>query len=124
VQDPRVYHFEDTDGKRHAAYRMTLQLELPDGIHYFGVQGIKGWSDPPILDNPSETRTIHGREYEIFVDGDRVKMVAWRRGDNVYWISNSLLQALTNDQMIGMARSAQVIIPNRKPRKKQGSAQR
>ncbi len=123
VQDPRVYHFKDTDGKRHAAYRMTLAMELPDGVHYLGVQGIRGWSDPPILSSPSLTRTIRGREYEIFVDGDRVKMVAWRRGDNVYWISNSLLQSLTNDQMVGMARSAQVIIPNRKPRK-QGKGQR
>ncbi len=117
VQDPRFYHFRDTDGKRHAAYRMTAYLELPDGVHYFGVQGIKGWSDPPILSNPSLTKKIRGREYEIFVDGDRVKLVAWRRGDNVYWISNSLLQSLTNDQMVGMARSAKVIIPNRKPRR-------
>jgi LCP family protein required for cell wall assembly len=118
VQDPRVYHFRDTDGKRHGAYRMTLQLNLPDGTHYFGVQGIKGWSDPPILANPSLTKTIRGREYEIFVDGDRVKTVAWKRGDNVYWISNSLLQSLTNDQMIGMARSAKAIIPNPKPRQR------
>jgi polyisoprenyl-teichoic acid--peptidoglycan teichoic acid transferase len=116
VQDPRVYHFRDTDGKRHAAYRMVAELDLPDGIHYFGVQGIRGWPDPPILDNPSLTKTIKGREYEIFVDGDRVKMVAWRRGENVYWVSNSLLQVLTNDQMVGIARSARVIIPNRKPR--------
>ncbi len=123
VQDPRYYHFKDTDGKRHAAYRMTLEMELPDGIHYFGVQGIRGWTDPPILSNPSLTKTIRGREYDIYVDGDRVKMIAWRRGDNVYWISNSLLQVLTNDQMVGMARSAQAIIPNKKP-KKQGRAQR
>jgi LCP family protein required for cell wall assembly len=123
VRDPRVYHFKDTDGKRHIAYRMTLQMELPDGIHYFGVQGIKGWPDPPILSNPSLTKTIHGRDYDIYVDGDRVTRVAWRRGDNVYWISNSLLQVLTNDQMVGMARSARVIMPNPKP-KKRGSAQR
>ena len=57
--------------------------------------------DPPILDNPSETRTIHGREYEIFVDGDRVSMIAWHRGDNTYWVSNDLLNTLTNDQMVG-----------------------
>ena len=25
VQDPRVYHFKDTDGKRHAAYRMVAE---------------------------------------------------------------------------------------------------
>jgi LCP family protein required for cell wall assembly len=118
VQDPRVYHFKDTDGKRHAAYRMVLQMELPDGVHYFGVQGIRDWPDPPILSDPSETRTIHGREYEIFLDGDRVKLIAWHRGDNTYWISNSLLQALTNDQMVGMARSARVIIPKPKPRRR------
>jgi polyisoprenyl-teichoic acid--peptidoglycan teichoic acid transferase len=123
VQDPRVYRFKDTDDQRHAAYRMTLQMNLPDGTHYFGVQGIKGWSDPPILSNPTLTKTIRGREYDVYVDGDRVKMVAWRRGDNSYWISNSLLQSLTNDQMIGMARSARVIIPNKKPMRKRGSAQ-
>jgi hypothetical protein len=95
-------------------------LELPDGAHYFGVQGIQGWSDPPILSNPSETRTIHGREYDIYIDGDRVKMIAWHRGDNTYWISNSLLQVLTNDQMVGIARSAKVKVPNQKPKKGKG----
>jgi polyisoprenyl-teichoic acid--peptidoglycan teichoic acid transferase len=123
VQDPRVYHFKDTDDERHVAYRMTLEMQLPDGTHYFGVQGIRGWTDPPILSNPSLTKTIHGRDYDIYVDGDRVKMVAWRRGENVYWISNSLLQVLTSDQMVGMARSARVIVPNRKPNRKRGSGQ-
>ena len=123
VEDPRVYHFKDTDGNRHGAYRMVLTLDLPDGIHYFGVQGIQGWSDPPILSNPSLTKTIRGREYDIFVDGDRVKMIAWHRGDNTYWVSNSLLQVLTNDQMVGIARSAKVMIPNKKP-KKRGRARR
>jgi LCP family protein required for cell wall assembly len=116
VQDPRVYHLKDTDGERHAAYRMVGVLELDDGVHYFGIQGIQGWSDPPILNNPSLTKTIHGREYDIFVDGDRVKMIAWRRGENSYWVANDLLQTLTNDQMVGMARSADVIIPKKKPK--------
>jgi len=117
VQDPRVYHFKDTDGKRHAAYRMVGVLELPDGAHYFGLQGIRGWSDPPILSGPSIDQEIRGREYEIFLDGDRIKLIAWHRGENTYWIANSLLRTLTNDQMVGMARSAQVIIPNKKPKK-------
>ena len=117
VQDPRVYHFKDTDGNRHGAYRMVSTLELPDGVHYFGVQGIQGWSDPPILSGPSITETIRDREYEIFLDGDRIRLIAWHRGDNTYWVANSLLRVLTNDQMIGIARSAQVKVPNRKPRK-------
>jgi LCP family protein required for cell wall assembly len=120
VVDPRVYHFRDSDDTRHGAYRMVLTLELPDGTHYFGVQGIRGWSDPPILNNPSETRTIHGREYQIYIDGDRVKLIAWHRGENSYWISNDLLNTLTNDQMVGMARSANVIVPNPKPKRKRG----
>ena len=122
IQDPRVYHLRDTDNHRHGAYRMVVELPLSDGIHYFGTQGIQGWSDPPILDNPSETRTINGREYEFFVDGDRVSTVAWHRGDNSYWISNDLLNTLTNDQMIGIARSASVKIPNEK--RKRGRSKR
>jgi LCP family protein required for cell wall assembly len=117
VQDPRVYHLRDTDETRHVAYRMVVEWPLSDGIHYFGLQGIQGWSDPPILENPSLTKTINGREYDIYVDGDRVSTVAWHRGDSSYWVSNDLLNTLTNDQMIGIARSASVEIPNRKPRK-------
>jgi LCP family protein required for cell wall assembly len=118
INDPRVYHFKDTDDRRHVAYRMVLTVELPDGVHYFGVQGIKGWSNPPILDNPSESRSIHGRDYDIYIDGDRVKRISWHRGDNTYWIANDLLNTLTNDQMVGMARSAKVIIPNPKPKRR------
>jgi LCP family protein required for cell wall assembly len=114
IQDPRVYHLRDTDDHRHGAYRMVAELPLSDGIHYFGVQGIQGWSDPPILDNPSVTETINGREYEIYVDGDRISTVAWHRGDNSYWVSNDLLNTLTNQQMVGIARSAKVKIPNEK----------
>lgn len=117
VIDPYVYNLKDEDGNRHLAYRMMLVMEESDGTHYFGVQGIRGWSDPPILEDPSLTKEINGREYDIFVDGENVKMVAWRRGENVYWITNDLLRSLTNDQMIGMARSADVFVPKKKPKR-------
>jgi polyisoprenyl-teichoic acid--peptidoglycan teichoic acid transferase len=121
IRDPRVYHLRDTEDKRHGAYRMVGEYGPLYETEYFGIQGIQGWSDPPILANPSETRTIDGREYQIYIDGDRVSLIAWHRGDNTYWVSNSLLQSLTNDQMVGIARSSRAIIPNRKPRKR-GSA--
>jgi LCP family protein required for cell wall assembly len=120
VVDPRIYHFKDEDKERHLAYRMVAQMELPDGLHYFGVQGIKGWSDPPILAGPSESRTIQGREYQIFYDGERVQLIAWHRGDNSYWVSNDLLNTLTGDQMLGLARSAKVLVPNPKPKRRGG----
>lgn len=116
VQDPRVYHVKDEDGNRHGAYRMVAYFGPYYETHYFGIQGLQGWSDPPILDNPSLTKTINGREYDIFVEGDRISLVAWRRGDNSYWVSNDLLNTLTNDQMIGIARSADVIVSKKKKR--------
>jgi LCP family protein required for cell wall assembly len=116
IQDPRVYHVKDEDGNRHGAYRMVAYFGPYYETHYFGIQGLQGWSDPPILDNPSLTKTINGREYEVFVDGDRVSLVAWHRGDNSYWVSNDLLNTLTNDQMIGIARSADVIVSKKKKR--------
>jgi len=118
VVDPRVYRFKDDNGERRVAYKMVAVMEESDGLHYFGVQGIKGWSDPPILGNPNVTEEIHGREYEIFTDSGRIKMVAWHRGENTYWIANDLQQALTNQQMVGMARSADVMMGKKKPPKK------
>ncbi len=124
IQDPRVYHLrmDNGEGERRPAYRMVVAYQPEYETAYFGIQGIRGWEDPPILENPSETKTIHGREYEIFVDGEHVKLVAWHRGENTYWVSNSLQQSLTNDQMMGIARSAHLIIPKRKhkPKKKDG----
>lgn len=117
VSNPYVYHLNDPDRKTHAAYRIVMQL-MPQG-DYIGVQGIRAWEDPPILDDPSETRTISGRDYDIYLDGDRVRMIAWREAGNSYWISNSLLQTLTNDQMLGMARSIGEITPNPKPKLRQ-----
>jgi LCP family protein required for cell wall assembly len=120
IVDPRIYSIRedlDPDSPRHEAYRMVLVAEMSDGTHYFGMQGIRGWSDPPILDNPSETKTINGRDYDIYVDSGRIKLIAWHRGENSYWVSNDLLQSLSNDQMVGMARSADVIVPEKKSKK-------
>lgn len=118
--NPRVYWLTTTGGERRRAYRMVVALPLPDGTHYFGVQGIQGWEDPPTLGNPSLTEKLGGREFEIFVDGDRVRMVAWHEGGNTYWVSNSLLQVLTNDQMLGIARSVKAVHPKPKRRARIG----
>ncbi|HET7122347.1 MAG TPA: LCP family protein [Solirubrobacterales bacterium] len=122
VVDPRVYRFKEDDGERHVAYKMVAVIEMPDGNHYFGVQGIRGWEDPPILSDPAVTEEIHGRDYEIFVDSGIVTRVAWHRGANTYWIANDLQQALTNEQMVGMARSADVLLPKKKPKRGKGGA--
>ena len=48
---------------------------------------------------------MRGRSYRVAYDGSRIRTVAWRTPRGVYWVSNSLSGALTNRQMLGIARS-------------------
>ncbi|MBS1883840.1 MAG: LCP family protein [Actinobacteria bacterium] len=118
IVNPWVYHLRDKEKVRHGAYRMVGIYTPEYEPTYFGVQGIQGWEDPPILDNPTETVTKGGREYLIYTDSGQIKMVAWHRGENTYWISNSLQQSLTNKQMMGVAESCKVIMPPKNNAKK------
>jgi hypothetical protein len=43
------------------------------------------------------------------MDGDRVRLVAWRTPDAVYWVSNTLLQTLSKKQMLSIARTAKTL---------------
>jgi hypothetical protein len=60
---------------------------------------------PPILDNPSGHARMVGRTYDLYYDGNRLRLVAWRTSHAAYWVSNTLLETLTNKQMLGIARS-------------------
>jgi LCP family protein required for cell wall assembly len=99
----RAYTIADRGGHRHRAYRI-VGFEGSIG-QYYGVQGTT-WMSPPILDDPSERRRIAGRTYELFYDGGRLRLVAWRTPRAVYWVSNTLLRTLTNRQMLALARSS------------------
>jgi polyisoprenyl-teichoic acid--peptidoglycan teichoic acid transferase len=101
---PRVYKMRGTDGKRYGAYRMVVQRTNALG-EYYGFQGTT-WKDPPILESPTEKRTVRGREYELHFAGDRLRLVAWRTPKAAYWVSNTLLQTLSARQMMAIARSA------------------
>jgi LCP family protein required for cell wall assembly len=119
IVNPRVYHLRDKDKERHSAYRMVGVFEpIYEEPNYFGVQGIRGWEDPPILDDPSEEKTVNGREYSIYTDSGQIKLVAWHHGENAYWISDTLQQSLTNEQMMGIAESCHLIQPTPKAAKR------
>ena len=109
----RTYHLRDPDKNAHAAYRMVMYIERDDGTHYFGLQGIRGWQDPPILEAPHEDLAMDGRDFRVYTEGDRIRLISWFDGDNTYWISNSLLLTLDNEQMLGMARASRAFAPNR-----------
>ena len=114
IVNPWIYHLRDKEKARHPAYRMIGIYQPEYEETYFGIQGIRGWEDPPILDDPTETKTANGREYLIYTDSGKIKIVAWHRGENTYWVSNSLQQSLTNEQMMGIAESTHLILPKKK----------
>jgi polyisoprenyl-teichoic acid--peptidoglycan teichoic acid transferase len=103
---PRVYKLKGLDGERYGAYRMVIKRGQVG--EYYGVQGTT-WMDPPILEDPSEKRRIGRRTYELHYDGDRLRLVAWRTRRAVYWVSNTLLQTLTEHQMLAIARSTRLL---------------
>jgi LCP family protein required for cell wall assembly len=100
--DSRAYDLYDRGHNKYRAYRMVFSA--PGIGQYYGVQGTS-WRDPPLLDSPSETRTVDGRKLELFFDGSRLRVVAWRSPRAVYWVSNTLLLSLKNKQMLAIARS-------------------
>ena len=71
---------------------------------YYGLMGTT-WNDPPSLRDPSEVREIDGRDYLLFYAGDRLRLVGWQLDGNSYWISNSLLDSLSEKEMLGIAAS-------------------
>jgi LCP family protein required for cell wall assembly len=104
-KEPRVYRIRDETGKKHAAYRMVVATSSSQYFgEYYGIQGT-AWRDPPILDDPSETITRNGRKLELFYDGRRLRLVAWRTKRAAYWVSNTLTQSLSEREMIAIAAS-------------------
>jgi polyisoprenyl-teichoic acid--peptidoglycan teichoic acid transferase len=102
----RTYSIRDERGRLHRAYRMTTRLGLGGFNEYYGMQGTS-WKEPPILDDPDETRTVGGRKLRLYYDGAKLRLVAWQTDNGAYWVTNTLLRRLSNRQMVAIAGSLQ-----------------
>jgi LCP family protein required for cell wall assembly len=100
---PRAYLLHDRQGIAHYAYRMTLVMNPIFG-QYYGVQGTT-WQNPPILNSPSATKTVNGKQLLLYANGSKLSLVAWRTPQGVYWVSNTLTDDITNRQLVAIAAS-------------------
>ena len=106
-QEPRIYKINGMGrgsppfGER-PAYKWVFSRPVLG--EYYGFMGTR-WRDPPILENPSEERELGGRTYKLFYDGDRLRLVAWQNGEGSFWLSNTLIQSLSEREMIEIARA-------------------
>ena len=102
-QPARAYALRDEHNHLHRAYVVPWQQNTLGG--YYDFEGTD-WKDPPLIAHPDEKRKIGGRTYEIFSDGSHIHLIAWRSGGALYWLANTLLEDLSNAQMLAIARSA------------------
>jgi polyisoprenyl-teichoic acid--peptidoglycan teichoic acid transferase len=102
-EEMRPYTLEDQQGRVHHAYVVVWQQNIEGG--YYDLEGTD-WLDPPIIAHPDETRHIDGRAYMISSDGGHIHTIAWREDGALYWLTNTLLEELTNSQMLAIARSS------------------
>jgi len=94
----RVYPIDP--GKEHQAVRLIYRHGLNE---YWGVQ-MTDWEDPPVLEGRNFVRKIGGRTYELYYNGPRLHMVVLKTDGASYWVVNTLLDRLSNETMIAIAK--------------------
>ncbi len=104
-RDSRTYQYLNEEDEPEKAYKLVITHPEPTIItEYYGVSGTT-WNDPPILRDPTEIKTVDGRDLLLFYSGSRLRLVGWKDGGNSYWVSNSLLASLSDREMLGIATS-------------------
>jgi len=91
----RVYGLEG-----HKALRLTYVTSTNE---YWGIQQTS-WTDAPILNSPTMTRKLRGREYRLYFSGSKLHMVSFEEDGAAYWVVNTLLNKLSNETMLAIAR--------------------
>ena len=96
---------------KHKAVRLTYRLA--GGNEYWGVQ-MTDWDDAPVLSDRNFGRRIGGRRYERYYNGPHLHMVVLRTDGATYWVVNTLLDRLSNETMIAIAKGLRPLVKVRK----------
>ena len=91
-----AYRIED---KKHGV-RLVFRTA---GSVYWGIEETN-WPDAPVLSDRSFRHDLGGREFDFYYDGPKLHMIVLRHGDTSYWVVNSLLDGLSNETMIAIAK--------------------
>jgi LCP family protein required for cell wall assembly len=95
----RVYSLKNG----HRSVRLTFSYG--GGLNeYWGIEQTD-WEDAPILRDPDATETLSGgRVLELHYNGTRLHMAVVRANGATYWVVNTLLDKLSNDTMLAIAK--------------------
>ncbi len=90
-------------GLKYHAYRITWQDGSELGA-YYGIDGMD-WTHPPLFEN-AKTDVIGGRTYMFVTNGGHWQDIGWIQGKDLYWVSNTLFDNISNPAMLQIAESA------------------
>jgi LCP family protein required for cell wall assembly len=94
----RLYWIDPAE--KHKALRLVYRMGSNE---YWGVQ-MTDWEDAPVLADRSHTRRIGGRTYDLYYNGPKLHMVVLRTPKASYWVVNTLLDRLSNETMLAVAK--------------------
>ena len=95
-QPLRVYDLN----RDHKAVRLTFRSGAAE---YWGIQ-MTDWADAPALSERNFGRVFKGRRYDLYYNGSKLHMVVLRHGGATYWVVNTLLDSLSNETMLAIAK--------------------
>ncbi len=96
----RDYAIQAPDGIQYPAYVAVFQA---GGLgQYYDVQGTT-WTTAPLFDSPDQTIQVGTHTYYLFYEGQHLEVVAWYEHGAVYWVRNTLTQALGNGELLAIA---------------------
>jgi polyisoprenyl-teichoic acid--peptidoglycan teichoic acid transferase len=103
-QQVRAYQLKDEQNIRHHAY-VIVWAQNPILGGYYDFQATD-WLNPPLFAH-ARTQSIGGRSYDLVDDGAHIHVIGWRSHNVLYWLTNTLVEDLSNSQMLAIAKSAQ-----------------
>ncbi len=106
----RLYDIHDRQGHTHPTYVIVIDR---GGLgEYYDVQG-SAWTDPPMLNSPSQTVQIGSRTYDLYYAGEEIRTIAWHEAGAAYWIQNTLTNSVQPREMLAMAEHTLPVISSR-----------
>jgi hypothetical protein len=89
------------DGRgQHKAVRLVFRT---GGNEYWGVEETD-WDGAPALSDRSFRHSVGGREMDFYYSGSHLHMIVLRAHGSTYWVVNTLLDSLSNETMIAIAK--------------------
>jgi LCP family protein required for cell wall assembly len=89
---------------------VRLVFYIPGGNEYWGVEETD-WADAPVLAEKNFTRVLKGRRYGLYYHGENLHMVVLHANGATYWVVNTLIDSLSNETMLAIARGLAPLNP-------------